>query len=139
MSFKQAMDYVRSKRSVICPNYGFQNQLKRYELILKKPKQQKKEFSYANYSDFTEKKIVMDFIYDDDKKQQKRQEKFSYTISGTKNNNSYVGNLSGTFNDPSGFLRGKSVNYATKRRQPDLTPDYKAAQKYTKQYLSTKL
>jgi hypothetical protein len=25
MSFKQAMDYVRSKRSVICPNYGFQN------------------------------------------------------------------------------------------------------------------
>ena len=80
----------------------------------------------------------MDFIYDDDKKQQKRQEKFSYTISGTKNN-SYIGNLSGTFNDPSGFLRGKSVNYATKRRQPDLTPDYKAAQKYTKQYLSMKL
>jgi hypothetical protein len=38
MSFKQAMDYVRGKRSVICPNYGFQSELKRYELVLKKPK-----------------------------------------------------------------------------------------------------
>lgn len=38
MSFKQAMDYVRSKRAIICPNYGFQNELKRYELALKKSK-----------------------------------------------------------------------------------------------------
>jgi hypothetical protein len=70
----------------------------------------------ANYSDFSEKKIVMDFL-NDDKKAPKREEKFSSTISGTKHNSSYISNLSGTFNDPSGFLRGKSVNYATKRRQ----------------------
>ena len=80
----------------------------------------------------------MDFL-NEDKKQERRQEKFSYTVSGTKNNNSYMSNLSGPFNDPSGFCRGKSVNYAAKRRQPDLTPDYKLAQKYTKQYLSSKL
>jgi hypothetical protein len=36
MSFKQALDYVRNKRSIICPNYGFQNELKRFELTLKK-------------------------------------------------------------------------------------------------------
>jgi hypothetical protein len=36
MSFKQAMDYVRSKRSIIYPNEGFQKELKRYELAVKK-------------------------------------------------------------------------------------------------------
>jgi hypothetical protein len=30
MNFKQAMDYVRAKRSIICPNEGFQKELKRY-------------------------------------------------------------------------------------------------------------
>ena len=36
MSFQQALTYVRNKRSIICPNYGFQNELKRYEVVLKK-------------------------------------------------------------------------------------------------------
>lgn len=44
----------------------------------------------------------------------------------------------GTFNDPSGFLRGKSVHYGTKKRQTDFTPDFKAAQRSTKQYLNHK-
>jgi hypothetical protein len=35
MTFKQALDYVRAKRSIICPNDGFQTELKRYELSLK--------------------------------------------------------------------------------------------------------
>ena len=25
MTFKQALEYVRSRRAVVCPNYGFQN------------------------------------------------------------------------------------------------------------------
>ena len=36
MAFKQGLDYVRSKRSIVCPNEGFQRELKRYELTLKK-------------------------------------------------------------------------------------------------------
>ncbi len=36
MGFQQALTYVRNKRSIICPNYGFQNELKRYETALKK-------------------------------------------------------------------------------------------------------
>jgi len=36
MTFKQAIDYVRSKRSIICPNEGFQKELKRYEITVKK-------------------------------------------------------------------------------------------------------
>lgn len=36
MTFKQAIDFVRSKRSIIYPNDGFQKELKRYELTLKK-------------------------------------------------------------------------------------------------------
>ncbi len=53
MGFKQAMEYVRSKRPIICPNYGFQNELKHYEQALKKGLEQKKQYSYANYSDFS--------------------------------------------------------------------------------------
>jgi len=58
MNFKHAMDYVRNKRSIICPNYGFQNELKRYELTLKKtPKKDKEEkedsFANSNYSAFS--------------------------------------------------------------------------------------
>ena len=36
MSFQHALGYVRSKRSVVNPNYGFQNELSKYELALKK-------------------------------------------------------------------------------------------------------
>jgi hypothetical protein len=25
LSFKQALEYVRNRRPIICPNYGFQN------------------------------------------------------------------------------------------------------------------
>lgn len=58
MTFKNAMEYVRNKRSIICPNYGFQNELKRYELTLKKtPKKEREEkedtFANSNYSVFS--------------------------------------------------------------------------------------
>lgn len=47
MSFKQALDYVRSKRPIVCPNDGFQKELKRYETMVKKmppaEKEEKKE------------------------------------------------------------------------------------------------
>ncbi len=36
MTFNHAMDYVRLKRSIICPNYGFQSELKRYDMALRK-------------------------------------------------------------------------------------------------------
>lgn len=36
MGFKQGLDYVRSKRAIICPNEGFQKELKRFELYVKK-------------------------------------------------------------------------------------------------------
>lgn len=65
----------------------------------------------------------------------------NYTVGGSKgvNNSTYVNSYGNSFNDPSGFLRGKSVNYATKKRNVDLTPDFKTAQKHARQYLSHKL
>jgi hypothetical protein len=53
MSFKQAMDYVRAKRSVICPNYGFQNELKRLETQLKKNRQDREQLEKKNVNSFT--------------------------------------------------------------------------------------
>jgi hypothetical protein len=35
MNFKQALDYVRAKRTIVCPNDGFQKELKRFEISLK--------------------------------------------------------------------------------------------------------
>ena len=35
-SFTQALELVRSRRSIINPNFGFQNELKKYDLKLKK-------------------------------------------------------------------------------------------------------
>ena len=43
MRFKQALDFVREKRSIICPNAGFQSQLELIDELL-----QKKEFDYKN-------------------------------------------------------------------------------------------
>ena len=47
MTFKQALDHVRSKRPIVCPNDGFQKELKRYEVTIKKlppvDKEEKKE------------------------------------------------------------------------------------------------
>lgn len=82
----------------------------------------------------------MDFIQEE-KKTPKRQQKMNVTVSSNKNNSSYMtGSLGlGTFSDPSGFLRGKSVYYGAKKRQADLTPDFKPAQRSTKQYLSHKV
>jgi hypothetical protein len=81
----------------------------------------------------------MDFLQEE-KKTPKREQKLNSTIGGTKNNSSYMtGSFGGAFSDPSGFLRGKSVHYGTKKRQTDFTPDFKAAQRSTKQYLSHKV
>lgn len=66
MGFKQSLDYVRSKRNIVCPNYGFQNELKRLELNLKKPKVGKDQ-TFTNYSDYSEKKVVLDFLNEDRK------------------------------------------------------------------------
>lgn len=72
MGFKQSLDYVRSKRNIVCPNYGFQNELKRLELNLKKPKVGKDHQTFANYSEYSEKKIVLDFLNEDKKTPAKR-------------------------------------------------------------------
>jgi hypothetical protein len=72
MGFKQSLDYVRSKRNIVCPNYGFQNELKRLELNLKKPKVGKDHQTFANYSEYSEKKIVLDFLNEDKKTSAKR-------------------------------------------------------------------
>jgi hypothetical protein len=53
MALKQAMDYVRAKRSVICPNYGFQNELKRLEMQLKKNRQERDQPEKKNVTSFT--------------------------------------------------------------------------------------
>lgn len=47
--------------------------------------------------------------------------------------------MGGTFNDNTGFLRGKSVNYNTKKKNVDLSPDLKSMSKNTRQYLSFKM
>lgn len=52
MTFKHAIDYVRNKRSIICPNHGFQNELRRFEMTLKKGGKVEKE-SYSNYSNLS--------------------------------------------------------------------------------------
>lgn len=83
----------------------------------------------------------MDFIQEE-KKTPKREQKLNSTIgSGTKNNINYMkGSLGlGTFSDPSGFLRGKSVHYGAKKRQTDFAPGFKAVQRSAKQYLSHKV
>ena len=36
MTFKQAFDFVRARRSIVCPNDGFQKELKRYEIAVKR-------------------------------------------------------------------------------------------------------
>ena len=62
MSFKQALEYVRSKRAVVCPNYGFQNELKKYETILKKSaKEQETDQKEAKID--SEKKEAVRFKY----------------------------------------------------------------------------
>lgn len=71
MGFKQSLDYVRSKRNIVCPNYGFQNELKRLELNLKKTKVGKEQ-TFTNYSEYSEKKIVLDFLNEDKKTPAKR-------------------------------------------------------------------
>lgn len=81
--------------------------------------------------------MAIDFT-NEEKRTPKREEKFNYTVGSKNSSISYVSSLGGSFNDPSGFLRGKSVNYATKKRA-ELTPDFKGGQKYTKQYLAQRL
>jgi hypothetical protein len=42
MSFSQALEYVRSKRKMVCPNYGFQAELKKYSALLDNLRSQSK-------------------------------------------------------------------------------------------------
>lgn len=60
MTFLNALAYVRSKRSIVNPNYGFQNELKKFEINLKKNKKEEKTNEYSG--NFHEKKIVLDFL-----------------------------------------------------------------------------
>jgi hypothetical protein len=60
MSFQQALGYVRSKRAIICPNYGFQNELKRYETFLKKKTATSKNEKEPD--NLAEKKAVINFL-----------------------------------------------------------------------------
>lgn len=36
LSFKQSLELTRAKRNIVNPNYGFQNELSKYELTLRK-------------------------------------------------------------------------------------------------------
>lgn len=109
MGFKQAMDYVKAKRAIICPNFGFQNELRMYELTLKsnmKLDKTKKEDNAENQ----EKKIVLEFI-SEDKAPTKADVKLSATMAGTVKSMSpyeFLGKMGG------GLLRGKSMNYSHK-------------------------
>ena len=60
MTFLNALAYVRSKRSIVNPNYGFQNELKKFEINLKKNKKEEKTNEHSG--NFHEKKIVLDFL-----------------------------------------------------------------------------
>nr|VVW86919.1 unnamed protein product [Nymphaea colorata] len=91
--------------------------MKRYETNLRKergtePPQEK------TFSNFSEKKVVLDFL-NEDRKTPKKEEKMSTTLggSGLKYTNNYTSGLGGTLNDNNSFLRGKSVNYAPRRNQ----------------------
>ena len=60
MSFKQGLDYIRTKRSFVNPNEGFQRELKRYELTLKKmPKTEKVQEGLTRSEHVEEKKVVL--------------------------------------------------------------------------------
>lgn len=94
---KQALEMVRSKRSIVCPNEGFMRELKRLELMLHRKQQYggKERESVTNggkrelrdiresvssakngyhvtnngrFEDEEEKKVVLDFINNEDKK-----------------------------------------------------------------------
>lgn len=61
MSFQDGLGYVRSKRSVVNPNYGFQNELKKYELELRKNNNQgmkEEEATTLTYDSYKDKKAT---------------------------------------------------------------------------------
>ena len=61
MSFQHGLGYVRSKRSVVNPNYGFQNELKKYELELRKNNNQgmkEEEATTLTYDSYKDKKAT---------------------------------------------------------------------------------
>lgn len=142
MSFNQALNYVRGKRSIICPNYGFQSELKRFQIVLKKVPKNEREYIPNHSESYSQKKAVFDFI-SQEKKTPKKNDKLSSTFGGSKVNssytNNYLNNFGGTYNDYGGFLRGKSVNY-TQKKSYQLSPDpHKGINKYTKQYGTFKM
>ena len=55
-SFKSGLQLVKSKRKVANPNYGFQDELTRYELFLKKQVLDQREKPFSRQ----EKRMVMD-------------------------------------------------------------------------------
>ena len=77
MSFQQALGYVSSKRSIVCPNYGFQNELKRYETVLKKKavtsKNEKEPDTLA------EKKAVINFLNEEQNQSINQKQKLNAT------------------------------------------------------------
>lgn len=77
MSFQQALGYVRSKRAIICPNYGFQNELKRYETVLKKKAVTNKNDKEPDTA--AEKKAVFNFLNEEQNQPIKEKQNFSAT------------------------------------------------------------
>ena len=92
IGFKQCLELIRSKRPIVNPNYGFQNELSKYEVALKKGsktvndikidsfKMEKKGDNLSKTQAEKEKNVVINFL-NDDKKQNNR---FNYTIGGSK-------------------------------------------------------
>ena len=79
MTFNKALNYVRSKRSIICPNFGCQNELKRYELNLKKNEHPNKHEESAKIDTAAERKIVFDFLSEEKKRPLKAENNYKYS------------------------------------------------------------
>lgn len=112
MTFKQALDYVRSKRSIVCPNDGFQKELKRYETTIKKLPPVDKEEKKEDVENGKKQAVL----------EAPKQEKVENERKGTNKMSSTFGG--GLASNPKGFLsnlsnntamyRGKSLNYSKK-------------------------
>lgn len=117
MSFKQSLEYVRSKRSIICPNEGFQRQLKRYELTLKRSLPQlekdkeKVEENMVQSEQFQEKQVIMEFLKDQKKEESRPGMKMNATVGNGQGPRTF---MSTKQKDYKGLLRGNSLNYGKK-------------------------
>jgi hypothetical protein len=152
MGFKQAFDYVRSKRTIVCPNDGFQRELKKYELTLKKMQTMEKEKPFESMTQseqIQEKKVVLEFLKEEKPESSKVGPKMNATV-GSGYGRSHYG--SSVVREPArGLMRGVSLNYGRKNgghlmegglsrnRGQDFQKAERDTNKLTQQFLTFKL